>query len=94
MEKSANCMTFVGERLGNRNVYFVYYLFLRAFVYIYIFMSDLSYSISCWGGIPKHVFEIPKRCIILLFRNIPNFDQILIYYIIYICILMSDVVVG
>ena len=63
-------------------------------LYQYVIMSDLSYCTSCWGGIPKHVFAIQERCIILLFRNTPNFDHNLIYYINYICILMSDVGVG
>ena len=48
-------------------------------LYNALFMSHLSYCISCWGGIPKYklikIFAIQKRCIRLLFGNIPNFDH-------------------
>ena len=40
-------------------------------IYNALFMSHLSYCISCWGGIPDHklskIFSIQKRCIRLLF---------------------------
>ena len=48
-------------------------------IYNALFMSHLSYCISCWGGIPEHrlskIFAIQKRCIRLLFGKCANFDH-------------------
>ena len=44
-----------------------------------LFMSHLSYCISCWGGVPEYklskIFSIQKRCVRMLFGKVPNFDQ-------------------
>ena len=44
-----------------------------------IFMSHLSYCISCWGGIPEcklhKIFAIQKRCIRLLFGEKLDHDH-------------------
>ena len=48
-------------------------------IYNALFMSHLSYCISCWGGIPNYklekIFSIQKRCIRLLFGKSPNYDH-------------------
>ena len=48
-------------------------------IYNALFMSHLSYCISCWGGIPAYklskIFAIQKRCIRLLFGKTPNHDH-------------------
>ena len=48
-------------------------------IYNALFMSHLSYCISCWGGIPSYklekIFSIQKRCIRLLFGKSPNYDH-------------------
>ena len=48
-------------------------------IYNALFMSHLSYCISCWGGIPAYklnkIFAIQKRCIRLLFGETPNYDH-------------------
>ena len=48
-------------------------------IYNALFMSHLTYCISCWGGISDHrlskIFAIQKRCIRLLFGNTANFDH-------------------
>ena len=48
-------------------------------IYNALFMSHLSYCISCWGGIPRYKLEkivsIQKRCIRLLFGKSPNYDR-------------------
>ena len=45
-------------------------------LYNALFMSHLSYCISCWGGVPNYklnkIFSIQKRCIRLLFGEIPS----------------------
>ena len=47
-------------------------------LYDALFKSHLSYCISCWGGISKNklspLFLLQKRCVRLLFGNIPTFD--------------------
>jgi hypothetical protein len=51
------------------------------YLYIYdaLFMSHLSYCISCWGGIPEYklhkIFAIQKRCMRLLFGKTLNRDH-------------------
>jgi hypothetical protein len=48
-------------------------------IYNALFMSHLSYCISCWGGIPEYklhkIFAIQKRCIRLLFGKTLNRDH-------------------
>ena len=48
-------------------------------IYNALFMSHLSYCISCWGGIPDYklhkIFAIQKRCIRLLFGEKLNHDH-------------------
>ena len=48
-------------------------------IYNALFMSHLSYCISCWGAIPTYklskIFAIQKRCIRLLFGEMPNHDH-------------------
>ena len=48
-------------------------------IYNALFMSHLSYCISCWGGLPKHklsrIFSIQKRCVRLLFGKTLNQDH-------------------
>ena len=48
-------------------------------IYNALFMSHLSYCISCWGGVPEYklskIFAIQKRCIRLLFGNTLNRDH-------------------
>ena len=48
-------------------------------IYNALFMSHLSYCISCWGGIPEYklqkIFAIQKRCIRLLFGETLNRDH-------------------
>ena len=48
-------------------------------LYNALFMSHLSYCISCWGGMPVNrlskIFAIQKRCVRLLFGKILNYDQ-------------------
>ena len=48
-------------------------------IYNALFMSHLSYCISCWGGIPAYklnkISAIQKRCIRLLFGETPNHDH-------------------
>ena len=48
-------------------------------IYNALFMSHLTYCISCWGGVPSYklqkIFSIQKRCIRLLFGKTPSFDS-------------------
>ena len=48
-------------------------------LYDALFKSHLSYCISCWGGISQYklstLFSMQKRCVRLLFGNIPTFDH-------------------
>ena len=48
-------------------------------LYNALFMSHLSYCISCWGGVPNYklnkIFSIQKRCIRLLFGETPSYDH-------------------
>ena len=48
-------------------------------IYNALFMSHLSYCISCWGGVPDYklskIFAIQKRCIRLLFGKTLNHDH-------------------
>ena len=48
-------------------------------IYNALFMSHLSYCISCWGGVSHHklsrIFAIQKRCIRLLFGKTFNRDH-------------------
>ena len=48
-------------------------------IYNALFMSHLSYCISCWGGVPDYklskIFAIQKRCIRLLFGKNLNRDH-------------------
>ena len=48
-------------------------------IYNALFLSHLSYCISCWGGIPDYklarVFSLQKRCIRLLFGKTLSFDH-------------------
>ena len=48
-------------------------------IYNALFMSHLSYCISCWGGIPEYklqkIFAIQKRCMRLLFGETLNRDH-------------------
>ena len=48
-------------------------------IYNALFMSHLSYCISCWGGVPSYklekIFSIQKRCIRLLFGKNLNYDH-------------------
>ena len=48
-------------------------------LYHSLFLSHLTYGISCWGGIPHYklqkLFVIQKRCIRLLFGNELSFDH-------------------
>ena len=48
-------------------------------IYNSLFLSHLSYCISCWGGIPTYkldkVFAIQKRCIRLLFGKDLTYDH-------------------
>ena len=48
-------------------------------IYNALFKSQLSYCISCWGGISKYkletLFSLQKRCIRLLFGKEINFDH-------------------
>ena len=48
-------------------------------VYNALFMSHLSYCISCWGGVPDYklnkIFALQKRCIRLLFGKTLNYDH-------------------
>ena len=48
-------------------------------IYNALFMSHLTYCISCWGGVPDYklgkIFSIQKRCIRLLFGKSLNFDH-------------------
>ncbi len=52
-------------------------------IYNALFMSHLSYCVSCWGGIPEHrlrkILSIHKRCIRLLFGKTPNYDHVEYY---------------
>ncbi len=52
-------------------------------LYNALFMSHLSYCISCWGGIPDYklnrIFAIQKRCIRLLFGKIASYDHMEFY---------------
>ena len=52
-------------------------------LYYSLFSSHLSYGISVWGGVADYrlskIFSIQKRCIRLLFGNIPNFDHLEYY---------------
>ena len=48
-------------------------------IYNALFLSHLSYCISCWGGVPEYklnkIFAIQKRCVRLLFGKTVNFDH-------------------
>ena len=48
-------------------------------VYNALFLSHLSYSIGCWGGIPNYklgkIFSIQKRCVRLLFGKEVSYDR-------------------
>ena len=48
-------------------------------IYNALFMSHLSYCISCWGGVPDYklrkIFAVQKRCIRLLFGKTLNYDH-------------------
>ncbi len=48
-------------------------------IYNALFMSHLSYCISCWGGIPDYklgkIFAVQKRCVRLLFGKTLNYDH-------------------
>ena len=48
-------------------------------IYNALFLSHLTYGISCWGGVPNYklnkVFAIQKRCIRLLFGKQFTFDH-------------------
>ena len=48
-------------------------------IYNALFMSHLTYCISCWGGVSRYklqkIFSIQKRCIRLLFGKSPSFDK-------------------
>ena len=48
-------------------------------IYNALFLSHLTYCISCWGGISKlklmKLFSIQKRCVRLLFGNEFSFDH-------------------
>ena len=48
-------------------------------IYNALFMSHLTYCISCWGGIPvsklQKIFAIQKRCVRLLFGKDFSFDH-------------------
>ena len=48
-------------------------------IYNALFLSHLTYCISCWGGIPKYklmkIFAIQKRCIRLLFGKEFSYDH-------------------
>ena len=48
-------------------------------LYNALFLSHLTYCISCWGGIPAYklekVFAIQKRCVRLLFGKNLTYDQ-------------------
>lgn len=48
-------------------------------IYHTLFLSNLSYCISAWGGIPTQkldkIFNVQKRCIRLLFGEICSFDH-------------------
>ena len=48
-------------------------------IYNALFLSHLSYCISCWGGIPEYklssIFAIQKRCVRLLFGKTFNRDH-------------------
>ena len=48
-------------------------------IYNSLFISHLTYGISCWGGIPHYklqkLFAIQKRCIRLLFGKELSFDH-------------------
>ena len=48
-------------------------------IYSALFLSHLTYGISCWGGVPNYklnkVFAIQKRCIRLLFGKRFTFDH-------------------
>ena len=53
-------------------------------VYNALFMSHLSYCISCWGGIPNYklgkIFSIQKRCVRLLFGKEVSYDRPEFYF--------------
>ena len=48
-------------------------------LYNALFLSHLTYCISCWGGVPKYklvkIFAIQKRCIRLLFGKEFSYDH-------------------
>ena len=48
-------------------------------VYNALFMSNLTYGISCWGGVSssklQKIFSIQKRCTRLLFGKSPSYDE-------------------
>ena len=48
-------------------------------IYNALFLSHLTYCISCWGGVPKYklgkIFAIQKRCIRLLFGKEYSYDH-------------------
>ena len=48
-------------------------------IYNALFKSNLSYCISCWGGISKYklqsIFSLQKRCVRLLFGKEINYDH-------------------
>ena len=48
-------------------------------IYHSLFLSHLTYGISCWGGAYpskfQKLFNIQKRCIRILFGEIPSFDH-------------------
>ena len=48
-------------------------------VYNALFMSPLTYGISCWGGVSSYklqeIFSIQKRCIRLLFGKLSSYDE-------------------
>ena len=53
-------------------------------VYNALFMSHLSYCISCWGGFPNYklgkIFSIQKRCVRLLFGKEVSYDRPEFYF--------------
>ena len=48
-------------------------------IYNALFLSHLTYCVSCWGGVPKYklmkIFAIQKRCIRLLFGKEYSYDH-------------------
>ena len=52
-------------------------------IYHSLFLSHLTYGISCWGGAYpsklQKLFAIQKRCIRILFGEIPSFDHVEFY---------------